>query len=1463
LAYKWIRGTFHDEEDPEHRKLIDKVIDIVVTCAECPGDEVQIQVIKVFATAVTTPVCSVHGQSLSSAVRTCYNIYLKATNHIIQSTAKGTLTQMLNMVFQRLEKQSQDLVRRRRVAREILAELVTKVTEGAGASFASSVKEEENLEKEKEKGDEEPLEVEEPKTPVTRPLAQSQDDEDSAEDSVIYNDSLIIFRALCKLADKELPANVTESSVDARSKVLALELLLSILVKSGPAFRQNEKFINQAIKKWLVKLLVPNGFSPVHRIFCLSLDIFAQLALNFRESLKGEIGLFFEEVLLRLLKTPNSSRKQKLAVVSTLQKICTNPQILVDIFVNYDCNLEGKDIFEDLVMNLSGIAKQNDSVGELQELALKSCVSIMSSLAKWSEQTLEEGCYLDLAGTDREKNADGCSSSGSSSSNISSSSSSSSNNNNNNNSAGSGNDTDNESNSNAPPSDGISAVKERKKAWEDAKKLFAAKPKKGMKLMLAEGMISDPSPEGIARWFHETQGVSMSAMGDFMGEDEPQSIAVMHAYTDQMSFHGLTIDMALRKYMAGFRLPGEGQKIDRFMEKFATKYVTDNPKTIFANADAAFMVAYSVIMLTTDLHRSKKRTQTPETFASMLRGLNDGANFPAEFTLEIYNAIDKNAITVQDQELMQDRANGQLDERDRAELFKNETSMAVQRSVAMLQSPSMVGTASRFVVGENHELVRPMFDRCWAPMLAAFSLPMENSQDPKITMLCLEGFRSCIIVAAIFEMDNQRKTFLNSLLAFTQLEKKRLLQNKNVAAIKILVELAEQDGNLLREGWMEVLLCISKLENSFVASKDTPHRQENEPESLEEGNWGRIVAQIPLDRIDQIFPRSASLDAKSIVHFVQNLVAVSNNEIKQRPASKYSLSKLVEVAAHNMNRVRLVWASIWRVMSDHFTRVGCGKNKDLSHFAVNALKQLAYQFLDKKELQDFNFQKEFLAPFKYILSHSPDLSTRDLVLMCLNNAVELRAPKLQSGWKVVFLCLSEAAKDSNRTLVESGFAVLNNIRGKHFAHVRDSFFVELVSCYAIFAESKFIDVSLQAIATMSKLSHHLCGEETAPIRGQNEVFYTDSEEHIRLWWPILFNLSSLASHSHIDVRTSALDSLFSILNECGGSFSADLWSIIFSGVLRPIFDNARQHTVLSAADNEWLSTTCLKAFQYLVSIFNTFFQRISFLLPEYLELLCGCVLVDGNETLAQYGSTCFLTLVLDNRAHWAADDYTSISRALLHMFRACCSVIVRPVDLNTLFQGKAPEPSARDLELLKRLERESAGVEPAAEEVRELKISVLTMLVRVVSSIVDGVETLSTTDLSVLLDALSFSYVCVRSAKVSNEKLKIGAEFDSVHRILEILGKTQPSDDDRINHVTCDLLNELVGMKDVEDTNLRRQALVPLVLDLLDNITGWADARLRKYLPELFPVLSTLIADHDAGVREKLSVTILRCYQAK
>lgn len=52
----------------------------------------------------------------------------------------------------------------------------------------------------------------------------------------------------------------------------------------------------------------------------------------------------------------------------------------------------------------------------------------------------------------------------------------------------------------------------------------------------------------------------------------------MYAYCDQMEFHGMEFVPALRLFLSGFRLPGESQKIDRLMEKFAARYCETNQR---------------------------------------------------------------------------------------------------------------------------------------------------------------------------------------------------------------------------------------------------------------------------------------------------------------------------------------------------------------------------------------------------------------------------------------------------------------------------------------------------------------------------------------------------------------------------------------------------------------------------------------------------------------------------------------------------------------------------------------------------------------------------------------------------------------------------------------------------------------------------------------------------------------------
>ena len=69
----------------------------------------------------------------------------------------------------------------------------------------------------------------------------------------------------------------------------------------------------------------------------------------------------------------------------------------------------------------------------------------------------------------------------------------------------------------------------------------------------------------------------LAALG-YSSASRVRSVQVMEAYVDRLDFDGREFLAALRLFLDGFRLPGEAQKIDRLMEKFANKYCECNPK---------------------------------------------------------------------------------------------------------------------------------------------------------------------------------------------------------------------------------------------------------------------------------------------------------------------------------------------------------------------------------------------------------------------------------------------------------------------------------------------------------------------------------------------------------------------------------------------------------------------------------------------------------------------------------------------------------------------------------------------------------------------------------------------------------------------------------------------------------------------------------------------------------------------
>lgn len=85
------------------RPLMDIVIETVTKCSDEFDDSVQLQVIKVLLTAITSLHCEVHESSLLLAVRACFHIHLISKNNVNKTTAKAALTQMLSVVNQRME----------------------------------------------------------------------------------------------------------------------------------------------------------------------------------------------------------------------------------------------------------------------------------------------------------------------------------------------------------------------------------------------------------------------------------------------------------------------------------------------------------------------------------------------------------------------------------------------------------------------------------------------------------------------------------------------------------------------------------------------------------------------------------------------------------------------------------------------------------------------------------------------------------------------------------------------------------------------------------------------------------------------------------------------------------------------------------------------------------------------------------------------------------------------------------------------------------------------------------------------------------------------------------------------------------------------------------------------------------------------------------------------------------------
>lgn len=425
--------------------------------------------------------------------------------------------------------------------------------------------------------------------------------------NIYQKDAYLVFRSLCKLSMKPVPKDAQfVDSIPMRSRMQALLLIKLALDQAGPIFHGGEKFA-YAIKQYLCLSLFRNCLqSPFATVFETCMEIFACLVERFADHLKTELGVFFNDVFFRVLEGPNFEFHHKAIVLSTIHNL-SNKMISfeVDLYLNYDCDFDGENIFERLVNNLSKIAQAiaaREAVNEgwltppqaqqLQLRALESLVKCTKSMEAWCTH-----CDDKVAATKAAAAAQLTATT-------------------------SADENDDEEDldmliEKERLATGRGEMGDQATRAEDSKRRkdlliqavhkFNAKQKNGVLFMQKHDLI--PAGKGpdvaaaLAKLFRETEGFDKTQIGDYMGEGGTEktafNVSVLHAFIEGYDFRGMPFGNALRNLLKGFRLPGEvtalpftvlsavpllpftvfllsfrcfqAQKIDRVVEKFSER----------------------------------------------------------------------------------------------------------------------------------------------------------------------------------------------------------------------------------------------------------------------------------------------------------------------------------------------------------------------------------------------------------------------------------------------------------------------------------------------------------------------------------------------------------------------------------------------------------------------------------------------------------------------------------------------------------------------------------------------------------------------------------------------------------------------------------------------------------------------------------------------------------------------------
>ncbi|XP_057296580.1 IQ motif and SEC7 domain-containing protein 3-like isoform X2 [Hydractinia symbiolongicarpus] len=173
--------------------------------------------------------------------------------------------------------------------------------------------------------------------------------------------------------------------------------------------------------------------------------------------------------------------------------------------------------------------------------------------------------------------------------------------------------------------------------------LFNWKPEVGIQYLIDNQMLGN-DVTSIAEFLRKETTISKQKISEYFGNLRNEfNNQVLLDFAKSFDFVEKDVDEALRQFQSYFKLTGEAQTVEKFLQVFANRYVDCNPGKFAGNSDTILLLAFALAMLNTDLHNQNvKRRMTQEEFLKNLRGTDNGNDIDQNMLRNMYNRIQRN-----------------------------------------------------------------------------------------------------------------------------------------------------------------------------------------------------------------------------------------------------------------------------------------------------------------------------------------------------------------------------------------------------------------------------------------------------------------------------------------------------------------------------------------------------------------------------------------------------------------------------------------------------------------------------------------------------------------------------------------------------------------------------------------------------------------------------------------------------